>query len=97
MTKQRKQQKILCSALLVQIEGLDHTTIITCRRHCDGYTLLKDLGYAPKTKYKVLEDGFITTDGTFVNRIEALKIAREHGQLRQDSENKMKLFSEDLY
>lgn len=91
---------IICAALLVQIEGLDHTTIIPCRRHGDGYMILKDLGYKPKTHYEIVEDGFITHTGEFLNRMDAYKHADECGQLsesvRMVSSNAV-LISEDLY
>jgi len=91
---------IICAALLVQVEGLDHLTVIPCRRHGDGYLILKDLGYAPKKGYKVIEDGFITHTGEFLNRLDAYKHADECGQLsesvRMVSNNKA-LISEDLY
>jgi hypothetical protein len=40
---------IICAAVKIQVEGLDHETIIPCRRHGDAFGILKDLGYAPKT------------------------------------------------
>ena len=90
---------IICAALRVQVEGLDHETIVPCVRHCDGFKLLEDLGYAPKTKYKVIEQGFITQDSKFLNRKDAFDYASEIGQLsstliRYSSGN---LYSEDLY
>jgi hypothetical protein len=94
---------IICAALLVQVEGLDHTTVIPCIRHGDGFRILEDLGYAPKTKYKVLEQGFITQDHKFLNRAEAFKYVYEIGQLsattkwyHQDHHHE-ELYSEDLY
>jgi hypothetical protein len=90
---------IICAALKVQVEGLDHTTIIPCIRHGDGFKILEDLGYAPKTKYKVLEQGFLTQDKLFLNRKEARLHASDIGQLsstllRYGSDE---LYSEDLY
>ena len=64
---------IICAALKIQVEGLDHTTIVPCIRHGDGFQILEDLGYALKTKYKVLEQGFVTHDNKFLNRAEAFK------------------------
>jgi hypothetical protein len=72
---------IVCAALKVQVEGLDHTTIIPCIRHCNGFKILEDLGYAPKTKYKVLEQGFLTQDNIFMNRRDAWIYACDIGQL----------------
>ena len=94
---------LICAALLVQVEGLDHTTIIPCIRHGNGFKILEDLGYAPKTKYKVLDQGFLTQDNVFLNRQEAFKYAYEIGQLsattrwyHQDHGHD-ELYSEDLY
>lgn len=94
---------IICAALKVQVEGLDHTTIIPCIRHGDGFKILADLGYYPKIGYEVLEQGFITNNKEFLNREEALQYACEIGQLtatalnQYDSYKFKGLFSEDIY
>lgn len=94
---------IICAAMRIQVEGLDHETIIPCVRHGDGFKIIKDLGYAPMAKYKVLEQGFVTNFGEFLNRKEALKHARICGQLSQstlwykEDHNDDELYSEDLY
>lgn len=94
---------IICAALEVQVEGLDHITIIPCWRHGTGYEIIKDMGYAPKTQYKVLRDGFINHKGEFLDRKDALVHARECGQLSathryyQEDHNINELYSEDLY
>ncbi len=90
---------IICAALKIQVEGLDHETVLPCLRHGDGFKILEDLGYAPKTKYKVLEQGFITHDKKFLDRKQAWEYAAEIGQLpatliRYSSGD---LYSEDLY
>ena len=90
---------IICAAIKVQVEGLDHTTVIPCIRHCDAFKILEDLGYAPKSKYKILEQGFLTHKNIFVNRREAMHHARSVGQLSATlcSHCGDELFSEDLY
>jgi hypothetical protein len=94
---------IICAALEVQIEGLDHKTILPCWRHGIGFQILKDLGYAPKTKYKVIRQGFINHKNEFLDRKEALTHALECGQLPetvrwyQEDHNNDELYSEDLY
>jgi hypothetical protein len=90
---------IVCAALKVQVDGLDHTTIIPCIRHCNGFKILEDLGYAPKTKYKVLEQGFLTQDNIFMNRREAWLYACDIGQLPATllRYGSGELYSEDLY
>lgn len=90
---------IVCAALKVQVEGLDHTTIIPCIRHCNGFKILEDLGYAPKTKYKVLEQGFLTQDNIFMDRREAWNYVCDIGQLPATllRYGSGELYSEDLY
>ena len=94
---------IICAAVKIQVEGLDHETIIPCRRHGDVYKILKDLGYAPRTQYKEVEQGFLTNTGAFFNREKALGHALQCGQLSdstrkyKDSGNDTELYSEDLY
>lgn len=94
---------LLCAVLLVQVEGVNHTTIVPCRRHGDGLSMLKDLGYAPKTKYTVISQGFITHTGEFLDRKEAYVYACKCNQLSQttiwykEDRADTELYSEDLY
>lgn len=90
---------IICAALKIQVEGLDHTTIIPCIRHSDGFKILADLGYAPKTKYKVLEQGFLTHNNIFLSRRESMHHVRTIGQLSASARQHCgdELYSEDLY
>lgn len=94
---------IICAALKIQVEGLDHPTIVPCIRHGYGFQILEDLGYAPKTKYKILEQGFVTQENVFMNRKEAFKYAHEIGQLSKstiwyiEDNDHDELYSEDLY
>lgn len=94
---------LICAALLLQIEGLGHTTTLPCRRHGDGFEILKDLGYYPKTKYKVIKQGFIDHNGNFLDRYEAWSHALQCGQLSQstrwykEDNRDCELYSEDLY
>ena len=94
---------IICAALLVQVEGLDHETIIPCWRHGKGYEILKDLGFEPRKKYKVIAEGFIDHAGKFWDRASAFVMAKQWGQLSQttlwykEDHNQFELYSEDLY
>ena len=94
---------IICAALKIQVEGLDHETIVPCIRHGDGFQLLQDLGYAPKTKYKIIEQGFVTSDKRFLNRKEAFEYVKEIGQCNAtqrwywEDHAQDELYSEDLY
>ena len=91
---------LICAALLVQVEGLDHTTILPCRRHGDGFEILRDLGLR---KNSVVKQGFIDHKGSFLDRQEAWRHAKECGQLSQTTEwykedhRDCELYSEDLY
>lgn len=94
---------LICAALLIQVEGLDHQTILPCRRHGDGFEILHDFGFAPKTKCSIVEQGFIDHNGKFLDRKEAWDHARECGQLSQTTmwykqdHLDWELYSEDLY
>lgn len=94
---------IICAALLVQVEGLDHETIVPCWRHGKGFEILRDLGFEPKTKYKVVAQGFINHKGEFLDRKEAFEHAKEIGQCNAtqrwywDDHKQDELYSEDLY
>ena len=101
--KERLIFMIICAALKVQVEGLNHVTIVPCWRHGKGFEILQDLGYAPKTKYRVVCQGFINHKGEFLDRKEALTHALEIGQLSkttrwyQEDHKNDELYSEDLY
>jgi hypothetical protein len=94
---------IICAALLVQVEGLDHTTIIPCWRHGKGFQILEDLGFQPKKGYKVLEQGFINHKGEFLDRKQAFEHVKEIGQCNAtqrwywEDHAQDELYSEDLY
>lgn len=71
--------------------GFDHGK---CFKKLDSE---KHKNYVIENKY--IKDGFITSDGDFVNRKEAMKIAEEADQLQYSIEhyNKQTLISEDLH
>lgn len=88
---------ILCSALKLHDE-LEPDIILPCYRHSDGFIILKDL----KVNYKQFEitQGFITSNGTFLNRKEAYQEALRCGQIPTQlriCKTLNELFSEDLY
>lgn len=94
---------IICAAIKIQVEGLDHETIIPCHRHGDAFRILKDLGFTPKVKYKEITQGFINHNGEFLDRKEAFLHTLNCGQLSvstrwyKDDDNQKELYSEDLY
>lgn len=94
---------LICAALLVQVEGLNHTTVLPCRRHGDGFEILRDFGCSLKTNCRVIEEGFIDHNGAFLDRHDAWQYAKMCGQLSQSTEwykednRDCELYSEDLY
>lgn len=94
---------IICAALLLQIEGVDHTTILPCWRHGKGFEILEDLGFEPKRGYKVIKQGFMNHKGEFLDRKEAFNHVKEIGQCNAtqrwywEDHNQDELYSEDLY
>ncbi len=62
-------------------------------RHGDIIFILAGRGH--KTPIKG-EQGFVLNDGKFINREDALKLARDNGQLLKEHNPKY-LFSEDLW
>ena len=94
---------IICAALLLQIEGVDHTTILPCWRHGKGFEILEDLGFEPKRGYKVVKQGFMDHKGKFLDRKEAFEHVKEIGQCNAtqrwywEDHHQEELYSEDLY
>ena len=91
---------ILCAAVKFYIEATKKEVVVACRRHCDAYAMLRDMGYEPKKGYKKIDEGFISTNGMFLNRRQAYEHAVLCGQLSDTvmrNINNGMLFSEDLY
>lgn len=88
---------ILCAAIKFHIDKTDKDVVIPCCRHGDAYKILKDLGFEAKDGYKEIEQGFITTRNTFLNREEAYRLAAICGQINQISFDYKELYSEDIY
>lgn len=64
------------------------------KRHYHIIAMMNEEGVKPHDA----EQGFLLTDGTFVDREEARKIALEYGQISDlKTYNKRDLFSEDLW
>ena len=93
---------IICAAIKLQMKNLNEPTIITCRRHGDGFKIIKDL-VQDREAYKEIAQGFITDEGKFINRRQAFIHACQCGQLSQTTKwykqdyNQDELYSEDLY
>lgn len=92
---------IICAALLVENKDTKEQVVMPCFRHGNGFQMMQE--FCLRDKWKVIEQGFITHENVFLNRIEAYKHALSCGQLsaankRYKEENReVKLYSEDLY
>ncbi len=97
---------IVSAAIKYQLYPSDDTSrevILPLHRHCDGGTILKALGFEPGD-FKIIEQGFLTEEGEFLGRFDALCEAVECGQLSDLSDEQFemvvasdKLMSEDLW
>ena len=93
---------LICAALLVQVEDFETPITLPCRRHGEGFQILRELTLN-KVKTKVLKEGFIDHEGKFLDRYEALEHAKLCGQLTQstlwykEDNRENELYSEDLY
>lgn len=63
-------------------------------RHGDCYNILYQL--KPNKDFEIIEEGFLTSNGRFINRIIAKEIAEKANQLIRESPFK-ELITEDLY
>ena len=99
---------ILCSAVhykngvtyIHQPSGIESGHVVCGRRHHNcfmtNFILSAD---GDMEKFKVVEStqGFVTSLNRYVGREEGLSIARQAGQMLNDSESKYMLYSEDLW
>ena len=76
-------------AAAIRIDGVVHTG----RRH----DIIIHRRYRETGKRVIGEQGFVTDIGTFVSRVEALRIARAAGQQINKHGHPGELFSEDIY
>lgn len=95
---------ILCAATKFHITATDKDVVIPCWRHGEAYKILRDLGFGAKDGYKEIEQGFMTSEGVFLDRKLAYNHAVGCGQISQttrwykeDHEDVVELYSEDLY
>lgn len=94
---------ILASAIKFYIDKTDEDVVLCGLRHGDIFRQLKALGFEPQKGYKEISQGFITDKGEFLDRKRALDHAMDCGQinsigdLKYIREDKIELFSEDLW
>jgi hypothetical protein len=88
--------KMSKSPLVASAIRLDDGTILTDKRH--GGILLALGAKGNKEKITQAKQGFVDTNGVFLNREEAYWRAIECGQLKENPEGKThKLLSEDIW
>lgn len=92
---------IVCAALKVRLKDADYETMIPCWRHANGYEILRDFD-VPKDAIQYIDEGFMTSQGGFLDRKEAYAHALQCGQLPaeiryQKGSVGAELYSEDIY
>ena len=94
--RRNRKQRIDAAAIRVpcQIPGY---RIYLGGRHGDIIINALCNGDITKEEAVICEQGFFTSDGHFVTREEALVIAREAGQVGENTIHPTQLFSEDLW
>lgn len=101
-----KQERILCAAIWFndgkrydnQPLNIDEGYVICGRRHHNCIYTNYCITGNRNADYAEIVQGFITTDDKFVDRADALLIARSAGQILDEAEVRGKhLYSEDLY
>ena len=71
---------------------------IPCHRHGDAFYIISQFVRASEIDKTKTEQGFMTHDGRFLDRYEAMKHAIACGQLPPDADMQCKeLYSEDLW
>ena len=71
---------------------------IPCHRHADAFYIISQFLEADEIDKSRTEQGFLTHDGTFLNRYDAMQHAIACGQLSPDADKECKeLYSEDLW
>ena len=92
---------IVSAAIKYQLYPNDDTggeVILPLHRHGDGGMILETLGFEPGD-FKIIEQGFLTDKGKFLDRWEAADHAYECGQLVETAEEPRidRLISEYLW
>ena len=71
---------------------------IPCHRHADAFYIISQFLGADEIDKNRTEQGFLTQDGTYLNRFQAMDEAIKCGQLPPSAKEEWpELFSEDLW
>ena len=84
---------IVTAAVQIHIYPTGRDVIVPVHRHPQIYTIARAFGLRDDQIRRDM-DGFLTSDGQFLNREEAAQYALEHGQIKEEVDL---LFSEDLW
>ena len=84
---------------LLPLESVEDEIIMVVHRHRECLSKLKVHGYRPGIDFEIVEEGFLTDMGEFLDRRSAADHAYECGQLIEDAETERieVLMSEDLW
>ena len=90
---------ILAAAIKFHIDSTNQDVVLCGSRHHQIFKQLEPLGFEAGKGYKVIEQGFITDRGHFMDRYHAWYEAYACGQLKPAilCRNTKELFSEDLW
>lgn len=93
-----RRRRVVCAAVRYPCG-----TMLVGPRHFDGVMLMQyrryfgegHAGHAPGEEQSV--QGFVDNKGVFIDRFEALEVAKAAGQILDKTHPTDRLFSEDLY
>lgn len=88
--------KIIAAAIKFYPKDSEYHQIVCGKRHCDCYEWM----FAHRVVYdrSTYTEGFLTNTDQFVDRYEAMNMALEWGQLKENGyESGQPLYSEDLW
>ena len=87
-----------CVIIHTKEEYGDREITIPCHRHADAFYIISQLLDHDEIDKPRTEQGFLTHDGTFLNRYDAMQHAIACGQLPPGADSECKeLYSEDLW
>lgn len=95
--QQERPEVIVCAAIKFELNGIEAIVVPMVRHYSpDGGDIITELNYVHDLKEQ--EQGFITNFGRFVNRKEALQIAKQNDQIKYSiGYEPEELYSEMLY
>ncbi len=97
-------ERIVCSAIKVSFLGTEYDGLYLGLRHADCFMKMTErrvlLGTKESMRVPMIRNniqGFLTTENRFVNRKDAMVIAKRHNQVIHNVGNGKELYSENLY